>query len=327
MPGGRGGARLMAACLPYPARSLELEKNLVQEDPKCPRDRSSAGSPLPPGSLFPVSPSPGTRTPRPSRRTRPGAATPMNCASARPMPRPRSPLPIPPASRTASPPSWRRPWAARWYSCAATSPASIWCATRLDKNNCDVVMGVDVGDERVLISTPYYRTSYVLVTKAERGITTGDWEDQQIRDQTRFAVRFYSPAETMLKRIGRFEDNAAYMYSLVNFKSRRNQWIQVPGDRIVTEVASGEADVGIAFAPEVARYVKNSSTPLRMTVITRDIDRPNDTPIPMHYDQAIGVRKNDPALLKEINEALQKARPQIEQILTQEGIPLLEPNT
>lgn len=198
---------------------------------------------------------------------------------------------------------------------------------QLDKNNCDVVMGVDVGDERVLISTPYYRTSYVLVTKAERGITTGDWEDQQIRDQTRFAVRFYSPAETMLKRIGRFEDNAAYMYSLVNFKSRRNQWIQVPGDRIVTEVASGEADVGIAFAPEVARYVKNSSTPLRMTVITRDIDRPNDTPIPMHYDQAIGVRKNDPALLKEINEALQKARPQIEQILTQEGIPLLEPNT
>ncbi|WP_428030211.1 methanol oxidation system protein MoxJ [Ancylobacter sp.] len=198
---------------------------------------------------------------------------------------------------------------------------------QLDKNNCDVVMGMDVGDERVLTSQPYYRTGYVLVTKADRDITTGDWEDQQIKDQTRFAVRFYSPAETMLKRIGRFEDNAAYMYSLVNFKSRRNEWIQVPGDRIVSEVAGGEADVGIAFAPEVARYVKASSTPLRMTVITKDIDRPNDTPIPMHYDQAIGVRKNDPALLTEINEALAKARPQIEQILTQEGIPLLEPNT
>lgn len=198
---------------------------------------------------------------------------------------------------------------------------------QLDKNNCDVVMGVDIGDERVLASKPYYRTGYVLVTKADRNITASDWEDQQIKDQTRFAVRFYSPAETMLKRIGRFEDNAAYMYSLVNFKSRRNQWIQVPGDRIVTEVASGEADVGIAFAPEVARYVKSSSTPLRITVITKDIDRPNDTPIPMHYDQAIGVRKNDPELLKEINAALEKARPQIEQILTQEGIPLLEPNT
>lgn len=198
---------------------------------------------------------------------------------------------------------------------------------QLDKNNCDVVMGVDVGDERVLASKPYYRTGYVLVTKTDRNITASDWEDQQIKDQARFAVRFYSPAETMLKRIGRFEDNAAYMYSLVNFKSRRNQWVQVPGDRIVSEVASGEADVGIAFAPEVARYVKASSTPLRITVITKDIDRPNDAPIPMHYDQAIGVRKNDPELVKQINEALEKARPQIEQILTQEGIPLLEPNT
>ncbi len=198
---------------------------------------------------------------------------------------------------------------------------------QLDQNNCDVVMGVDVGDERVLASKPYYRTGYVMLTKADRNITASAWDDQQIKDQTRFAVRFYSPAETMLKRIGRFEDNAAYMYSLVNFKSRRNQWVQVPGDRIVTEVASGEADVGIAFAPEVARYVKASSTPLRMTVISKDIDQPNGEPIPMHYDQAVGVRKNDPGLLAEINTALEKARPQIEEILKQEGIPLLDPNT
>jgi mxaJ protein len=198
---------------------------------------------------------------------------------------------------------------------------------QLDQNNCDVVMGVDVGDERVLASKPYYRTGYVMLTKADRDITASAWDDQQIKDQTRFAVRFYSPAETMLKRIGRFEDNAAYMYSLVNFKSRRNQWVQVPGDRIVTEVASGEADVGIAFAPEVARYVKASSTPLRMTVISKDIDQPNGEPIPMHYDQAVGVRKNDPGLLAEINTALEKARPQIEEILKQEGIPLLDPNT
>lgn len=198
---------------------------------------------------------------------------------------------------------------------------------QLDKKNCDVVMGVDVGDERVLTSKPYYRTGYVLVTKFDRNITASDWQDQQIKDQTRFAVRFYSPAETMLKRIGRFEDNAAYMYSLVNFVSRRNQWTQVPGDRLVTEVASGEADVAIAFAPEVARYVKQSPAALRMTVISTDIEQPNGKPIPMHYDQAIGVRKDDAALLAEIDAALEKARPQIEAILVEEGIPLLKPNS
>ncbi|WP_029356859.1 methanol oxidation system protein MoxJ [Bosea sp. 117] len=198
---------------------------------------------------------------------------------------------------------------------------------QLDKNTCDVVMGVDAGDERMLTSRPYYRTGYVLVSRAERNITAENWDDQQVRDQTRFAVRFYSPAETMLKRIGRFEDNAAYMYSLVNFKSRRNQWVQVPGDRIVSEVAGGEADIGIAFAPEVARYVKSSSTPLRMTVIRNDLDRPDAPPIPMHYDQAVGVRKGDDALLADINVGLEKARPKIEKILSEEGIPLLKPNS
>lgn len=199
---------------------------------------------------------------------------------------------------------------------------------QLEKNNCDVVMGVDTGDERLLTSKPYYRTGYVLVTKADRNITATAWDDPQIKEQTRFAVRFYSPAETMLKRIGRFEDNAAYMYSLVNFVSRRNQWVQVPGDRIVSEVATGEADVGIAFAPEVARYAKSSSTPLRITVISNDLERTDGgATIPLHYDQAIGVRRNDAELLADINAGLEKARPQIEKILGEEGIPLLKPNS
>lgn len=199
---------------------------------------------------------------------------------------------------------------------------------QLDKNNCDVVMGVDAGDERLLTSKPYYRTGYVLVTKADRNITATAWNDPQIKEQARFAVRFYSPAETMLKRIGRFEDNAAYMYSLVNFVSRRNQWTQVPGDRLITEVATGEADVAIAFAPEVARYVKSSSTPLRMTVISNDVERTDGgATIPLHYDQAVGVRKDDKALLADIDAGLTKARPQIEKILSEEGIPLLKPNS
>jgi len=199
---------------------------------------------------------------------------------------------------------------------------------QLEKNTCDVVMGVDAGDERLLTSKPYYRTGYVLVTKADRNVTATDWDDPQVKEMTRFAVRFYSPAETMLKRLGRFEDNAAYMYSLVNFVSRRNQYTQVPGDRLITEVATGEADVAIAFAPEVARYVKSSSTPLRMTVISNDLKRTDGGPtIPLHYDQTVGVRKDDPQLLADIDAGLDKAQPQIEKILADEGIPRLKPNT
>lgn len=206
-------------------------------------------------------------------------------------------------------------------------PAIYQVRDGLDKNLCDVVMGVDTGDERVLSSKPYYRTSYVFVTKADRNSTTGDWQDQQIKDLTRFVIRFYSPGETMLKKLGKYEDNAAYLYSLVNFRSPRNQYVEVPGERMVSEVAKGEADIAFAFAPEVARYVKSSGVPLRMTVTTTDLTRFDGTPIPLHYDQSVAVRKGDAALMQQIDAALVKARPQIDAILTEEGIPLLKPNS
>jgi mxaJ protein len=47
--------------------------------------------------------------------------------------------------------------------------------------------------------------------------------------------------------------------------------------------------------------------------------------IPLHFDQAIGVRKGDEALAAALDEALVKAKPEIEQALAEEGVPLLKP--
>lgn len=209
----------------------------------------------------------------------------------------------------------------------SSKPAIYQVRDQLDAKLCDVVMGVDTGDARMLTSRPYYRTSYVLVTKADRNITAIDWQDPQVAALGRFAIRFYSPGETMLKRLGKYEDNAAYLYGLVNFRSPRNQYVQIPGERIVSEVTSGEADIAFAFAPEVARYVKASQVPLRMSLAGTAITKFDGTEIPLHYDQSVGVRLDDKALLGEIETALVRARPQIEEILSQEGIPLLKPNT
>jgi mxaJ protein len=206
-----------------------------------------------------------------------------------------------------------------------SKPAIYLVRDYLDQNKCDVVMGLDTGDERVLTSKPYYRTGYAFVTLAERNVTASAWNDDQIRGLSRFAIRFYSPpAESILRQLDKYEDNVSYLHSLVNFKSRRNQYVQVPAERLVSEVTSGEADIAIAFAPEVARYVKASSKPLRMTLLASEITRSDGLKIPVQYDQSVGVRKGDAQLLAEIDAALVKARPQIQQLLRAEGIPLLE---
>jgi mxaJ protein len=163
----------------------------------------------------------------------------------------------------------------------------------------------------------------VLVSREDTGFTSADWEELRDTRLSRFAIRFYSPAETILKYTGKWEDNAAYLYSLINFKSRRNSYSQVPAGQLVSEVVDGKADMAIAFAPDVARYVKSSHAPLRMTMIDKPITRSDGKVIPLDYEQAIGVRKTDGALLEDINAVLPGLRDEIARILAEEGIPTL----
>ena len=58
-----------------------------------------------------------------------------------------------------------------------------------------------------------------------------------------------------MKDMGLYEDNMAYLYSLVNFKSARNQYTQIDPNRMVGEVVNGASEIAVGFAPDVARYV------------------------------------------------------------------------
>jgi mxaJ protein len=92
---------------------------------------------------------------------------------------------------------------------------------------------------------------------------------------------------------------------------------------MVGEVASGNAELAAAFAPDVARFVKSSPTPLRMTLIDDDAKRSDGQKIGQHYEQSVGVRLADKELLAQVNAGLERAKPKIDQILTAEGVPLL----
>ncbi len=113
------------------------------------------------------------------------------------------------------------------------------------------------------------------------------------------------------------------MHSLSNFKDKRNKFTRVPPDRMVGEVADGTADVAVNFAPEVARYAKAAGGKVKLVVIPDNNVREDGEKVPHHFDQSLAVRKDDAALQADLNAALDKARPKIEEILKDEGIPLL----
>lgn len=194
----------------------------------------------------------------------------------------------------------------------------------LDKGLCDVTMGVDTGDPRVLTTQPYYRSGYVFITREQDDLDVEDWNSEALRKAKKIAFVPGTPAETMLRAIGRYNDQFNYSQELVGFKSKRNQYVKYDHSKLVSEVASGHAEIAALWGPAAARYVKAASTPLKMTVIPDDNKRADGQKVGHHYSTSIGVRKDKPALLAELNKALEAAEDDIEDLLEEEGIPLLD---
>lgn len=202
--------------------------------------------------------------------------------------------------------------------------AAIFLVTEhLLKNECDVVMGVDSDDPRVATSTPYYKSGYVFVYRTDKNLNITDWHSADIQKLNRFVVIPGSPSEVMLREVGKFEGNFNYTKSLSGYKSPRNQYIRLEPSKLIGEVTSGNGDIAHLWAPEVARYVRDSNTSLEM-VLSPELGKTKEGEgIVQHYDQSVAVREDDKALLDAINKGLAKAAPQITAILEKEGIPLL----
>ena len=204
----------------------------------------------------------------------------------------------------------------------ANKPAIYLVRDWLDKKKCDVVVGLDTGDQRVLTTTPYYRAGYVfLAKKGDDKTAVASWNDPKIKQLGHIVVEFGSPSEEMLKELGLYNGDMAYLYSLVGFRAPRNEYVQIPPERMIAEVKDGNADLAVAFAPDVARLTK-ADPDLVMTPVKDDTTHNGGEKLAQLYDQSMGVRLGDDALKSALNDALAKAKPEIDATLQGEGIPL-----
>lgn len=197
----------------------------------------------------------------------------------------------------------------------------------LDKGLCDVVIGVDTGDPRVSTSLPYYRSAYVFVTRQNDKPAINNWDSAALRSVQRIAFVPGSPAEVMLRAIGRYNDMFNYSQELVGYKSKRNQYVKYDTAKLVGEVSSGHAEVAALWGPAAGRYVKASTTPLTMTVIPDTNSRADGAKVEHHYSTSMAVRKGNETLLAIVNQTIKTKQAEIRHILEAEGIPLLDAGT
>jgi mxaJ protein len=90
---------------------------------------------------------------------------------------------------------------------------------------------------------------------------------------------------------------------------------------VIEAVARGEVDVAIVWGPTAGYFAAKQPVKLTLTPVTPWLDGPL---WPMVFDTSMGVRKEDRALRRELNAALQRHAAEIAAILDEYHVPRIE---
>ena len=195
-------------------------------------------------------------------------------------------------------------------------PIFVWARERrgfireqFNKNGCDVLMGVPVGMRSVMTTAPYYRSTYVFVTRAQDRLQLASLSDPKL-DHRRIGLQIMeedlSPPSLPLIRSG-------HAGQLVGFDSFGTHAADV-----VRAVADRRVDVAVVWGPLAGFYAAG-----RGGLVLKPVAPEVDAGIPFTFALAVGVHKSDARLRDQIDEAIRAKQKAISAILTSYRVPLL----
>jgi quinoprotein dehydrogenase-associated probable ABC transporter substrate-binding protein len=186
----------------------------------------------------------------------------------------------------------------------------------LKAGTCDVIMGVPTGMDMVLRTAPYYRSTYVFVTRRDGKIRVRSFDDAVLR-RMRVGVQLIGddgantpPAHALAKR--------GIIRNVTGFTVYGDYSTDSPPARIIDAVARGDVDVAVAWGPMAGYWARREPVPLTLVPVQPQIDLPF---LPFVFDIAIGVRRGDTTFRNAIDSVLNRRRPEIERILDAYGVP------
>jgi mxaJ protein len=203
----------------------------------------------------------------------------------------------------------------------------VWWAQRrgyvrntLTEAKCELWPGVASGMERMLTTKPYYRSTYVFVSRADGKLGGLTLDDPRLR-RVSVGVQMIGndamntpPAHALAQR-GVVQNVRGY--SVFGDYQSPN-----PPARIVAAVAKGEIDVGLVWGPLAGYFASRSPTRLRVEPVTPALDA---GVWPMTYDISMGIRQAEPQLRVEVDEILSKEQAAIRKILAEYHVPTVTP--
>ncbi|MFC3070383.1 substrate-binding domain-containing protein [Phenylobacterium soli] len=188
----------------------------------------------------------------------------------------------------------------------------------LKDRRCDLWPGVATQVDMLATTQPYYRSTYVFVSRADRRLNLASFDDPRLR-RLKIGVQMIgddaqnTPPAHALARRGILGNVRGYM--LYGDYSRPN-----PPAEIVQAVDRGDIDLAVVWGPLAGYFARSAAHPLTLTPVQPWLDGPQ---WPMVFDISMGVRRDDPKLKDELDAVLERRAPQIRALLARYGVPVL----
>jgi len=187
----------------------------------------------------------------------------------------------------------------------------------LNARRCDVIIGIPASMDMLLTTRPYYRSTYVFVTR--RGAPrVASFDDPQLRTM-RIGVHLVGDDGTNSPPVHALTQRGI-VGNLVGYTVYGDYAQPNPPARLVEAVARGDVDVAIAWGPLAGWVAQRSRVPLDLVPVTPQIDLPF---LPHVYDIAMGVRRTDVALRDSLEGVIARRRADIDAVLVEYGVPMV----
>ena len=186
----------------------------------------------------------------------------------------------------------------------------------LGAGECDVLMGVPTRFELARTTRPYYRSTYVFVSRRDRNLRISSLDDERLK-HLRVGVQMIgddftnSPPAHALSARGVVQNVIGY--SVLGDYSQPN-----PPARVVEAVAGGDVDVAVVWGPLAGYFAQRQSAPLDLSAVTPEMDTPFR---PFAFDISMAVRRGDGERHRQLEDFIIRRRAEIDRLLADYGIP------
>jgi len=183
--------------------------------------------------------------------------------------------------------------------------------TTLNEGNCDVWMDMATDTEGAVVLAPLYRSTFVLAYRSDKGIHIKNLNDPALK-KLRVGVFQVSAIRQALA------DHGVMANTVIQYLSHNGDLIEDNQPSFqVRQVIKGELDIAAVWGPMAGYFKKQAPLTLQPANLMDDA-------VPLEFDLALAVPRGRTDIKSAVEQALQRHKGEIKQVLTDFGVPLVK---